>query len=257
MSWNPDSYLRFAEPRLRPALDLLARADLTDPGVIVDLGCGTGHLTRRLAERWPQARVTGVDSSAAMLGKAAEGGPGPEWVLADLATWQPAAPVDLLVSNAALQWLPDHGTLLKRLMGHLAPGGVLAVQMPDNYEASSHVRVAEAAALGPWAPRLAHLHGPRPVASRFFYYEVLSPLAAEVDIWGTEYLHVLEGADPVMNWVRGTSLRPYLDALEGAERAAFEAQVTWRLASAYPQRPDGTTLFPFKRLFLVARKAAD
>ncbi|HLO66899.1 MAG TPA: methyltransferase domain-containing protein [Holophaga sp.] len=254
MAWNPDPYLLFSQPRLRPALDLLARIGLEAPGTLVDLGCGTGHVTRILAERWPEARVTGLDQAPEML-EAARAEPSPvQWVQGDIATWEPEAPVDLLYSNAALQWVPGHGDLFPRLMGFLAPGGVLAVQMPDNYEANSHARVAETASLGPWAPRLAHLRGPRPVHSRFFYFEVLASLAKELDVWTTEYLHVLEGPDAVMNWIRGTSLRPYLEALEGAERAAFEAQVTWRLASAYPRRPDGTTLLPFRRLFLVARR---
>ena len=169
-----------------------------------------------------------------------------------MATWTPDAPFDLLFSNAALHWLPDHASLLPRLLGHLRPGGVLAVQMPRNFAAPSHTLLREVARVGPWADSLARHLADEPVAAPEWYHDLLAPLAAAVDIWQTEYLHVLDGDDPVLNWVRGTALRPVIDALTPEDRMRFEAEYARRLRWAYPTRPDGRTLFPFRRLFIVA-----
>jgi trans-aconitate 2-methyltransferase len=252
MAWNPDQYLKFAEPRLRPALDLLAALPTPQPAVVFDLGCGTGHVTRLLAERWPQAEVTGVDDSAAMLARAAEASNSIRWVEQGLADWRADRPADLIYSNAALHWLPDHGRLLPRLLSQLAPGGVLALQMPRNFEAPSHTLIADSVRAGPWRARLEPLLRPAPVAAPEVYYDSLAPLAARLDIWQTEYLHVLEGADAVKEWTKGTWLKPLLDALDAAERLAFELHYAARLREAYPMRADGRTLFPFRRLFIVA-----
>jgi len=255
MSWNPEQYLKFEQPRLRPAFDLLARVALEDPAHISDLGCGTGSMTRVLAERWPRARACGVDASPTMLAKAREASPQIEWAEADLAQWSPAIAQDLIYSNAALHWLGDHEQLFARLMSFLRPKGVLAVQMPANFTAPSHTAMAEAAQEGPWRTVLAPLLKPNPVATPAWYYGVLESHAASVDIWETVYLQVLTGEDPVKEWTKGTWLGPLLAALEPHHRDAFEANYAARVRAAYPARADGRTLFPFRRLFIVARRA--
>jgi trans-aconitate 2-methyltransferase len=250
--WDPGKYLEFADQRLRPALDLLARIPLAAPAVVYDLGCGAGNVTRRLAERWPGAAVTGVDSSGAMLARARAADPGIAWVEADLGTWRAPRAADLVFSNAALHWLDEHAALFPRLIGELAPGGVLAAQMPRNHGAPSHTEMAAAAEAGPWRSRLAPLLRARPVASPDVYYDLLAPHVARLDVWETEYLHVLEGENPVVEWTRGSALKPLLDALEEPERSAFLADYAARIARAYPRRPDGRTLLRFRRLFIVA-----
>jgi trans-aconitate 2-methyltransferase len=257
VSWSPEQYLRFAAPRLRPALDLLARIALEAPARICDLGCGAGNVTAWLARRWPGSRITGVDASAEMLAEAARELPGVQWVQADLARWRPEAPVELIYSNAALHWLPDHDALLPSLVASLAAGGVLAVQMPRNFDAPSHTAIAQSVRAGPWRARLEPLLAPAPVAEPRHYHALLAPLAAELDIWQTEYLHRLEGADPVKEWTKGTWLKSFLDALgdDPSQRDAFEADYAARVRRAYPREADGATLLPFKRLFIVLRKA--
>ena len=252
MSWNPDQYLKFSAPRLRPALDLLAAVPATQPGNVYDLGCGAGNVTRLLAQRWPQAGVTGVDDSAAMLAKAAADPGGVRWVLRSLADWRAEHPADVIYSNAALHWLPGHAQLFPALLAQLAPGGVLAVQMPRNFGAPSHTLIADTVRTGAWCARLEALLQPSPVAAPETYYDMLAPLAARLDIWETEYLQVLEGPDPVKEWTKGTWLKQFLDALEEPERSAFEADYAARVRAAYPARADGKTLFPFRRLFMVA-----
>ena len=252
MAWNPDQYLKFAAPRLRPAVDLLARVPLTAPGSIFDLGCGAGNVTRLLAERWPHAAVTGVDDSASMLAKAAQENPRIAWVQQSVAAWRAPQRTDLIYSNAALHWLPDHASLFPTLLQQLAPGGVLAVQMPRNFDAPSHRLIDETVRAGPWHERLAAMIGASPVAEPAFYYDLLAPRVAQLDIWETEYLQVLEGADPVKEWTKGTWLKQFLDALPPTERPPFEADYAARLRVAYPPRSDGRTLFPFRRLFMVA-----
>jgi trans-aconitate 2-methyltransferase len=259
MGWDTAQYLKFAGPRLQPALDLLARlpAALAAP-VVVDLGCGTGSATQRLAARWPQAEVTGVDGSAAMLAQAAaDAAPGARlrWRQADigdLAAWAPAAPAGLIYSNAALHWLPDHATLFPALVSLLAPGGVLAVQMPRNFDAPSHRLIHETALDGPWRARLAPLLVPPPVAAPAAYIDLLAPRVAALDVWETEYQQLLTGPDPVKEYTKGTWLMRFLQALPPDEAAAFEADYAARVRAAYPPMADGRTLFPFRRLFIVA-----
>jgi trans-aconitate 2-methyltransferase len=252
MPWDPAQYLKFAGPRLRPALDLLQRIDAETPATVYDLGAGAGNVTRLIAARWPDAHVVGVDSSAEMLAKAAAENPTIEWQRADLGSWRPARPADVIYSNAALHWLDDHDRLLPGLLGGLAPGGILAVQMPRNFAAASHTLITEAALSGPWRPVLEPLLRPAPVAAPEFYYDLLAPRAAALDIWETEYLQVLEGVNPVKEWTKGTWLSPLLAALEEPDRSRFEAAYGERVAAAYPPRGDSRTLFPFRRMFLIA-----
>jgi len=250
--WNPGQYLKFAGPRLQPALDLIARVPLETVSIVHDLGCGPGNVAPFLAARWPGARLVGVDSSPEMLEKARATGAEADWVEGDLATWQSEAPAELLYSNAALHWLDDHAAAFPRLMGMLAPGGVLAVQMPHNHAAPSHALMGVAAAAGPWRDRAVPADRKDPVADPAFYYDVLAPLSARLEIWETEYLQVLDGDNPVVEYTRSTGLRPITDALEGDDLDGFMAEYRRLIAEAYPPRADGKTLFPFRRLFIVA-----
>jgi trans-aconitate 2-methyltransferase len=252
MAWDPAQYLKFAGPRLRPAIDLLQRVDVESPGAVYDLGAGAGNVTRLLAARWPDARIVGIDSSAEMLAKAAAENPGIEWQQADLASWRPSRPADVIYSNAALHWLDGHDELMAELLTCLNPGGVLAVQIPRNFGAPSHTSISETALAGPWRKALEPLLRPSPVAEPAFYYDRLAPRAASLDIWETEYLQVLEGANPVKEWTKGTWLLPLLAALEEPHRGRFEAAYGERVAAFYPPRRDGKTLFPFRRMFLIA-----
>jgi trans-aconitate 2-methyltransferase len=255
MGWQPERYLAFDDHRTRPAADLLARVPLAAPERVVDLGCGPGNSTALLTERWPEATVVGVDSAPTMLASARERGIAADWIEADIASWTPDAPVDLLFSNAALQWLPDHQTLLPRLRDHLRPGGVLALQMPRNFQAPSHALMRDLAARAPWAARLDGVLRAEPVGSPAWYHDLLAPHAAALEIWQTEYLHALDGEDPVLRWTEATALRPVLQTLDERGAAAFKQAYAARLREAYPTRPDGRTLFPFQRLFIVARRA--
>lgn len=252
MAWDPAQYLKFAGPRLRPALDLLQRIDFEAPQIVYDLGAGAGNVTRLIAVRWPEARVTGVDSSAEMLAEAAAENPQIQWQQADLGIWRPERPADVIYSNAALHWLDHHERLFPAVFARVAPGGVLAVQIPRNFGAPSHTSITETALDGPWRQRLEPLLRPSPVAEPAFYYDLLAPRAAALDIWETEYLQVLEGENPVKEWTKGTWLTPLLAVLEEPERSRFEAAYGERVAAAYPPRSDGKTLFPFRRMFLIA-----
>ena len=252
MSWNPQQYSRFTGQRLRPALDLIARIPIEHPNTVIDLGCGTGNVTRVLRGRWPDAGIVGVDGSPQMLSEAQKATGDIGWELADLADWNPQERFDLVFSNAALHWLDDHPALFERLSAKIAAGGVLAVQMPRNFDAPSHKLMHELAASPPWRDTLAKLLRPQPVLSAEAYHGLLAPHTRSLDIWETEYLQVLEGENPVAEWIKGTWLAPLLNALAPGARAAFESEYRIRVARAYPQQRDGTTLFPFRRLFIVA-----
>ena len=252
-TWDPAQYLRWSDHRIRPAVDLVQRVPLDRPRHIVDLGCGTGNVTALLRRAWPDARVTGVDGSPAMLERARAADPDVDWQQADIAAWAPAAPVDLLFSNAALHWLDEHGLLFPRLLGFVAPGGVLAVQMPRNFAEPSHTSIVDVVHEGSWRERLASLCRREPCKPPTYYWDLLAPRAASLDVWETIYQQALTGDNPVADFVKGSWLRQFLDALSPPERPAFEAAYRAKVARAYPVRPDGTTLFPFRRLFIVAR----
>jgi trans-aconitate 2-methyltransferase len=264
MAWDPAQYLKFGDQRLRAGFDLLARVGLLPPGTLYELGCGTGVHARAIAERWPDRMVIAVDSSPEMLAQAAAEPSSIRWVKADIADWAPPEKAALIFSNATLQWLRHHDRLFPRLMREVAPDGLLAVQMPRNFEAPSHALMRDVAASGPWAAALAPLFdagGDRasllrrePVARPEVYYDLLAPVArGGVDIWETEYLHVLEGEDPVLEWVGGSALRPILATLDEGQRTGYLAAYRAALRAAYPRREDGRTLLPFRRLFIVAR----
>lgn len=249
-SWDPDRYLTYADERGRPFVELLARIAAERPSHVVDLGCGPGNLTRLLAERWPAARVLGVDSSPEMVAPGRDL-PGVELAVGDLRTWEPSAPVDVLVSNATLQWVPGHLDLLPRLAGHVAPGGWFAFQVPGNFDEPSHTIRRDLAAEEPYAAHTAGVATPDAYDAAT-YLDALSRLGFEVDAWETTYLHVLTGEDPVFTWISGTAARPTLQALPDDLRPQFEAELKRRLRDAYPAGPAGVVL-PFRRVFVVAR----
>ena len=253
-SWDPSVYLRYGDERLRPALDLLGRIDADAPARVVDLGCGPGNVTAILKRRWPGAAVLGIDGSAAMLEKARLAAPDCAFAQADFGSWTAATPVDVIYTNAALHWLDGHATLFPRLLGQLAPGGVLAVQMPAMHAAPIRALQHVVAAEGPWAKLLREVGGAPPILEPGQYWDILRPIAAGLDIWETIYLHALTGENAAVQWASGTSLRPFLDPLPEGLRAAFLAAYSAAIAPHYPRRADGTTLLPFRRLFIMARR---
>lgn len=251
--WDAKSYLRFAAERTQPAVDLAARIEGIEPRRIIDLGCGPGNSTAVLRRRWPDAEITGLDNAPEMIAAARESNPEGIWVLADASTWSADHPYDIVFSNAALQWLPDHGRLFPHLMAQVAPGGALAVQMP----AHLGTRLLEVILQVADNPRWSHLLGEaRNVMTREppqFYYDTLQPLASRLAIWITEYYHVMDGPHAILEWLRATGLRPFLSALESDEqREAFEYELVEGFSGSYPSQRDGRVLFPFRRLFIVA-----
>jgi trans-aconitate 2-methyltransferase len=250
-SWDPDRYLVFADERGRPFVDLVGRIRAEAPSTVVDLGCGAGNLTVLLAERWPQAHVVGLDSSSAMV-DAAPVDAGVEFVVGDVNDWSaPARSVDVIVSNALLQWVPGHLDLLPGLVGALRPGGWLALQVPGNFDEPSHTITRELAAEPAYAEHTAAVATPR-AHDAATYLRALRDLGCEVDAWETTYLHVLTGPDPVFTWISGTGSRPTLQALPAGLRAEFEAELKRRLRDAYPEH-GGAVVMPFRRVFVVAR----
>lgn len=253
--WDARLYTRFEDERTRPARDLLARVPLEAPRLIVDLGCGPGNSTQLLVERFPQAGLVGLDSSADMIAAARRRLPSIAFQIADIALFQPERPVDLLFANAVLQWAPDHSTLLPRLVETLAPGGALAVQMPNNLDEPSHVLMREAASMGPWSTKLADAAASRASIGSFEdYYDLLSDAGCDVDLWQTAYVHPLDGAGAIVAWLQATGLRPFLDPLDADEQTAFLQTYEGLVARAYPRRRDGKVLLRFPRLFIVAKR---
>lgn len=253
--WDPVRYLRYADERGRPFVELLARVPAREPRTVVDLGCGPGNMTRLLADRWPGAEIEGLDSSPEMIEAAQRevAGSSVTFAVGDVATWS-AEPVDVLLSNATLQWVPGHLELLPRLVRQVTPGGWLAFQVPGNFEEPSHVLRSELAAEEPYASHVAGVATPDAFGPAV-YLESLVALGCEVDAWETTYLHVLRGEDPVFTWVSGTGARPTLQALPDSLRPAFETELKRRLREAYPPGPGGVVL-PFRRVFVVSQVPA-
>jgi trans-aconitate 2-methyltransferase len=255
--WDPDQYRHFGDERSRPFFDLLARVATTDPAVVVDLGCGPGALTAELARRWPAAEVRGVDSSAQMI-EAAQALPAASsgrlsFALGDVRDWEPGGRVDVIVSNAVLQWVPGHLQVLARWAGFLNEGGWLAVQVPGNFDQPSHAVLRGMVGSPRWRPLLADVQLNRSEASPAEFLEVLAGSGFEVDAWETTYLHVLHGENAVVDWYKGTGLRPVLAALPPSPAAEFLAEYTERIATVYPSAPYGTP-FPFRRVFAVGHR---
>jgi len=255
--WDPRDYERFRGERSRPFFDLLARIPDRSYQSISDLGCGTGDLTAALADHWPDAMVVGVDQSADMLMPAAKRSVQDrlEFVQGDLTAWRPRAPQELVVSNAAFQWIPDAAALIRHVASYLAPNGVLAVQLPDNSASPSQVLLREVEASGPWAEKLKTRRRQDGILTLGRYMELLwASGLTKIDSWEATYQHVLAGERPVLEWMKGTTLRPILSALEKEEKERFLGEYQAKLAAAYPAGTEGT-VFPFRRLFFVARKA--
>jgi len=252
-SWDSGQYLKFSDERTRPANDLVARIKHASPTRVVDLGCGPGNSTAVLSARWPNAEILGLDNSPQMIAAAQKAYPNGTWLAADIARWTAEKPVDVLFSNAALQWVPDHAAVIPRLFAQLAPGGAFAAQIPANYDGIAHQLMRELAKSSTWKTFFREPVREWQVQPPAFYYDVLAPRAASVDLWLTDYLHVLDGPEAIVEWYRGTGLRPFLDRLsQPAERASFVEAYTREIARAYPRQPDGKILFPFRRLFFVS-----
>jgi trans-aconitate 2-methyltransferase len=255
LDWNPALYRRYEDERTRPAQELLARVPLTGAARVVDLGCGPGNSTELLVRRFPGAEVLGTDNSEAMLVSARERLPQARFELSDIAAWQPAQPPELVYANASLQWVPDHETLIPRLFAALAPGGVLAIQMPDNREEPTHRLMREVAAEAPWAQAIGDADKLRtrllPLAG---YYDLLAAEAAQVDVWRTAYQHPMASAGAIVEWVRGTGLKPFVDRLPPDLQASYLAEYERRVDRAYPARSDGKRLLAFPRMFIVAQR---
>jgi trans-aconitate 2-methyltransferase len=256
--WDPDRYLAYADERGRPFVELMSRIGATAPATVVDLGCGPGNLTALLADRWPEARVTGLDSSPEMVVRAASDHPGLDFAVEDLRGWLrsgPREPVDVLLSNAALQWVPDHLELLSAMLGAVRPGGWLAFQVPGNFDEPSHTIRRDLADDPRFVDHTRGVAAPDAHGAATYLRE-LAALGCTVDAWETTYLHVLTGADPVFTWVSGTGARPTLQALPGGLRREYEAELRARLRAAYPpiEYADGpAVVLPFRRVFVVAR----
>jgi trans-aconitate 2-methyltransferase len=251
--WSANQYLKFEDERTRPPRDLIAQVPLARAERVIDLGCGPGNSTALLVARYPDAEVTGLDSSPDMLAKARARLPQCAFIQADLARWTPPERTNLLFANASFQWLPDHPAVLRRMLQALPAGGVLAVQMPDNVDEPALVLMSQVAGRGPWAgnPALAQAAReplPRPQA----YYDLLKPLCAELDIWRTIYNHVMEGPQAIVEWFKGSALRPYLSALDPAMSNDFLAAYLEEIKQHYGARTDGRVLLPFPRVFIVA-----
>jgi trans-aconitate 2-methyltransferase len=251
--WSPATYLKFEGERTRAARDLLIGVPLADAKKVVDVGCGPGNSTELLVARYPDAEIVGLDNSPAMLAEAAKRLPGLRFEHADAAVWTPEPDVDLVYANAAYQWVPNHFEALPKVLAALKLGAVLAVQMPDNIAEPTHRLMRETAAALGWAERLADA-GRQPLPPPRAYYDALAPLAGRVDIWRTAYQHVLANAAAIVEFIRSTGLRPYLDRLSEPERTAFLADFTTRIAAAYPPLADGRVLLQFPRLFVVAQR---
>lgn len=251
--WNPALYSRFEDERTRPARELLARVPLGAAHVAYDLGCGPGNSTELLVARFPSATVIGTDNSQSMLDSAKKRLPAARFELSDIASWQPETPPDLIYANAALQWVGDHETLLPKLFAMLAPGGVLAIQMPDNREESTHRLMREVASEPPWEH---HIGPAASVRTKLLtlntYYDLLAPHAAQLDVWRTAYQHPMDSAGAIVEWVSATGLRPFVDPLPTDLRASYLAEYERRIDAAYTVRSDGKRLLAFPRLFIVA-----
>jgi len=251
--WDPNQYLKFGGERTQPAIDLLARVRLDAPYRIIDLGCGPGNSTALLHARWPESSIEGLDSSPDMIAAASRDYPQLRWTIGDISGWTPDRPYDLIFSNAALHWVPDHSRVIPHLFSHVAGGGALAIQMPAHFQSPVHRLLIEIAAHPDWAELTAQARSAIKVERPSFYYDLLSPLCSRIDLWETEYIHQLKSHQEIIEWMRGTALRPFLESLPGDEtRSLFEERFLTALRQAYSLQLDGTLLFPFRRLFITA-----
>lgn len=253
--WNVNLYKQFGNERTQPAIDLISRINITNPSKIIDLGCGPGNSAECLRRRWPEATVTGLDSSPEMINACRKDYPDQEWILADAANWQPPSACEIVFSNAVFQWMPQHDRLLKRLFAYVAPGGALAFQIPARIYSPLQQLIIEVANEAEWM----HLmEGPKntfTIESPAYYYDALAGTASKLDIWKTEYCHVMESTQAIISWISSTGLRPFLEVLEsGIQKQRFVKVLGERVAATYLPQANGKVLFPFRRLFVVAYK---
>jgi len=252
-SWDPNKYLRFSDERTRPAVDLVSRISLDAPGTIIDLGCGPGNSTQVLRRRWPMALVSGLDRSPVMIASARQSHPDQEWVLGDIEGWSAARPYDVVFSNAALQWVREHAPLTRHLFAQVAAGGALAFQVPSAAYSPVRAFIHEIARDKTWASRMDRARGALTMEAPHVYYDALAPGARSVDVWETEYCHVMESPSAIVEWISSTGLRPFVEALDtDEERQRFVALLTERVTDEFGTRSDGRVLFPFKRTFVIA-----
>jgi len=253
VTWNPDLYLKYQDERTQPSYDLVSRINLAEPADIIDIGCGPGNSTRVLRERWPQAKITGLDRSPEMIARAQADFPQGNWLLADAATWETATRYDLVFSNATLQWIPNHEALVDKLFSLVRSGGALAVQVPANNGSPLYQAVHDVAARTEWRGLMVGCAELMTYHDAGYYYDLLSAQAGRVDLWQTTYYHVMGDHQGLIEWYASTGLRPYLERLvSGADRQAFQQQVLAACREQYPVQKDGRILFPFRRLFFIA-----
>lgn len=256
--WDHKLYLKFSDQRSRPASDLIAQIQLESPERIIDLGCGTGNSTTQLHRRWPTAEVTGLDSSPAMLTQARKDHPQWQWRESAIEDWSPQDSYDLVFSNAALHWVRDHASLFPRLLSHVAPGGALAVQMPNNFHSPAHQGMKKVAADPAWKGALAHASETIFIQPVAFYYHALRKLSSSLNIWETEYLQIMDGPRAVFDWMRSTAMRTYRERLPNDDlRRRFEEQCLAEFEKSYLPDDEGKVLFPYRRMFIVAYRPAN
>lgn len=252
-TWDSSLYLKFATERTQPAIDLAARIDCDRPAHVADLGCGPGNSMVVLNRRWPDANLQGIDNSPAMIATATRDYPEWQWQLGEISAWSPSSPVDVVFSNAALQWLPDHSRNLPRLFDQVAPGGAFAFQVPANFDAPPHRLMRELGCSDAWRPLFRTPVREWHAETSSYYYDLLAPLASRMDVWMTDYVHIMPGPEAIVEWYRGSGLRPWLESLPSEEtRERFLADYLTGIIAAYPRQKDGRVLFPFRRLFVIA-----
>lgn len=255
MSWSAQQYSKFENERNRPVLDLLAHIPTENVYTAADIGCGPGNSTELLLAKYPQARVIGMDSSEDMIAAARKRLPDIRFDVADISTWEEKGPFDIILANAALQWVPDHSNIFPELINKLSPGGSLAVQMPDNFDEPSHRLMREVASSGPWKEKLSSSSTRVKRETAEWYNQELRGIVSKLDIWRTTYYHSLGGgADAIVEWFKGTGLQPFLNPLNENERTEFIGQYKTAIGNAYTIFTDGTVVLPFPRLFIVATR---
>jgi trans-aconitate 2-methyltransferase len=253
--WDPQQYLKFNDERTRPAADLVARIAFESPGTIIDIGCGPGNSTRILRDRWPAADITGIDYSPNMIEKARADYPGLKWEVRDATNFNPGLRFDIVFSNAALQWVPDHDMLMPHLFSMVSDKGLLAIQMPANNESPFYKIMVGTACSGKWREFTSGCEKLLTYHSAGYYYDLLSPIAGGIDVWTATYYHVMKSHRDLTEWHKSTGMKPYLESLpDEARRAEFEKEIISNCEEAYPVQKDGRILYPFRRLFIIATK---
>lgn len=254
--WNPNLYMQFRSERTQPSIDLIAKIKSVEPRSIIDIGCGPGNSTKELVNRWPKAKITGLDSSSAMIKKAEQDYPNQEWIVADALDYEPASEYDIVFSNAVIQWIPDHENLLKKFYGILSGNGLVAIQIPLFWDMPLGKIINETADDNRWKEKLEGISDLFTMHNYSFYYDHLSNLFDSIDIWETHYFHILDSQIAILEMMRSTGMKPYLDKLDkNLDKEKFEKKVLIGIEKAYPKQKNGKVLLPFKRLFFIGYKS--